>query len=730
VLLAWLPVRADDYWALLPSATGDWSKSANWSGGIPASGTNVYVVNGGTAVISVLGEACGNLTLGNTAGSGTIRMIGGGLSVPTGDDEYVGSTGAGTFTQTGGTNAISAAIDAQHLYHSLYVGYGTGSGTYNLSGSGLITTGGLVVSNNAPGAFTQSGGTVSVTYGTYVGNYATGTYSLSGSGLLSADTESIGWSGSGTFNQSGGQNVVRHLDLGDNDFSQGTYNLNGGTLHSTGGLFVGAIGSGSISQSGGANVASGGLTLGAFQGGSGTYNLNGGALVPSALGGGPGYFVFNFGGGTLQASGALSTTLPMTLSGNGSGATIDTAGYTMTLSGSLSGPGSLTKADSGTLTLAASNSYTGTTIIRAGTLSLANSAALVGGGSITFGGGTLQYTTSNSQDYSRKIIGSTGPVSIDTNGVNVTFASNLVGNNIGGLTKVGSGTLTLAVANAYGGNTWIGGGTLALGSPFALQNSTLDTSGTGTLSFGSLTAATLAGVTGPGTLALSNSASAAVALSVGNNNSSTAYSGTLQGPGSLTKIGSGILAMSGTNTYTGPTTVSQGKLTVDGWLTNSAVSVNGGTLGGTGYLGNVTVSASGTLAPGDPLGVLHLSGNLVLSAGAAMDFELDGVSTDDEVSMPSGTLTFSGQQFSNFGFAWTTGFGPGTYTLVNAETITGLGSNLSGSIDGLPATLSVSNNDLLLTVVPEPSTAALLGAGIVGLIGWVWQKRSRNSRVT
>ena len=33
-----------------------------------------------------------------------------------------------------------------------------------------------------------------------------------------------------------------------------------------------------------------------------------------------------------------------------------------------------------------------------------------------------------------------------------------------------------------------------------------------------------------------------------------------------------------------------------------------------------------------------------------MDFDLDGVSTDDEVSMPSGSLTFSGQQFSNFGF--------------------------------------------------------------------------------
>ena len=108
-----------------------------------------------------------------------------------------------------------------------------------------------------------------------------------------------------------------------------------------------------------------------------------------------------------------------------------------------------------------------------------------------------------------------------------------------------------------------------------------------------------------------------------------------------------------------------------------------------------------------------------------MDFDLDGLPTDDMISMPSGTLTFSGQQFSNFGFTWTAGFGPGTYTLVNAKSISGLGSNLSGSIDGLPATLSVSNNNLMLTVVPEPSTAALLGAGVVGLIGWAWRRRLR-----
>ena len=148
------------------------------------------------------------------------------------------------------------------------------------------------------------------------------------------------------------------------------------------------------------------------------------------------------------------------------------------------------------------------------------------------------------------------------------------------------------------------------------------------------------------------------------------------------------MLLAGSNTYGGPTTISQGKLLVDGWLANSAVTVDSGTLGGTGYLSGGTVNAGGTLAPGDPLGVLSLSGNLVLTAGTAMDFDLDGVSTDDEISMPWGTLTFNGQQFSDFHFAWTDGFGPGTYTLINANSITGLAST-SGTIDGYPATLAV-----------------------------------------
>ncbi|MDZ7616319.1 MAG: autotransporter-associated beta strand repeat-containing protein, partial [Patescibacteria group bacterium] len=135
----------------------------------------------------------------------------------------------------------------------------------------------------------------------------------------------------------------------------------------------------------------------------------------------------------------------------------------------------------------------------------------------------------------------------------------------GGLTKAGSGTLTLSGANTYTGETKVDAGTLRLGNSLALQNSTFDTqTGTvGMLSFGTLTSAAFGGLQGTNDLALVNAASVAVALTVGGNNASTTFAGSLSGTGGgLTKTGTGTLTLSGTaaNTHTGLTTVSAGTL--------------------------------------------------------------------------------------------------------------------------------------------------------------------------
>ncbi len=161
------------------------------------------------------------------------------------------------------------------------------------------------------------------------------------------------------------------------------------------------------------------------------------------------------------------------------------------------GAGGLTKNGTGTLTLSDNNTYTGTTTIKAGSISLSHANALGTSGNITFSGGELQYGSAITTDLSSRIKNSASSILIDTNSNNVTFSSAVGSTNSGGLTKNGAGTLTLSNTNTYRGATTINAGTLVLNGSAA--NSTISIANGATLKgSGSAAGAIVSGTIGPG----------------------------------------------------------------------------------------------------------------------------------------------------------------------------------------------------------------------------------------
>ncbi|ENJ0683031.1 autotransporter-associated beta strand repeat-containing protein, partial [Salmonella enterica subsp. enterica serovar Worthington] len=212
----------------------------------------------------------------------------------------------------------------------------------------------------------------------------------------------------------------------------------------------------------------------------------------------------------------------------------------------ISGSGQVVKSGDKTLTLSGANSYTGGTTISGGTL-VANDVNALGTGDVTD---------------------------------NATLALNAVGdfnNAIGGSGKVeksGDDTLTLSGSNTYTGGTLINGGTLVASNVEAL--------GTGD-------------VTDDATLEL---------------NTGGDFDNAISGSGQVVKSGDETLTLSGSNTYTGGTLISSGTLVANdvnalgtGDVTDNAVlELNTGgdfinSIGGTGRVeksGDETLTLSGS----------------------------------------------------------------------------------------------------------------------------------------
>ena len=579
-------------------------------------GANTLNINanasGTTAQTLTLNRSTGNDALGNpntlldlsstTTGTVNIGVAGG-----------VGITNL-VFGTSGVINVSNASVVLNLGANSVISG--TGSNIL-FSGAGTLTLAGTNTFGGTGSFFGINSGTVNINNASALGaagnqfNIGGGTLDNTSGAAITTANYVQQWNNDFTFN---GTNA---LNLGTGAVTlttTPTITVNGTGANGT--LTVGGVISGS--SFGITKAGNGTLKLSGANTYTGNNTLNAGVLSISAdnnLGAAPaspsaGNITFN--GGTLTiATGALTLNVNRGMTFNAAGGTINTpAGYEL-YGGQLSGSGTLTlvnTANTGNAWLLYTGNSpsfsgnivigdgvhtncglqergggslgTGTITVNAGGIMTADTTAATVSNAIVMNGGLLG-TQDASVNYS-------GPVTLQANSTlgtpngqvgGVLTLSNVVSGS-GNLTKVGGDTAVLSAANTFTGSTAVTGGTLKLSHSQALQNSTLTTAGIAFDSSVASHAFTLGGLSGSGNLALVDNGSNPVALSVGNNGSSTVYSGVLSGAGSLTKIGNGTLTLTGANTHTGSTTVSGGTLELGatGSLVNSPVTVNAGTL--------------------------------------------------------------------------------------------------------------------------------------------------------
>ena len=297
------------------------------------------------------------------------------------------------------------------------------------------------------------------------------------------------------------------------------------------------------------------------------------------------------------------------------------AGQKLTLAGVLSGGGSLTKTQDGTLVLSTSNGYTGSTSLNAGITEFV-AGALGNGSSLALGGGaTLKYAAGNTEDISTKTvtIGS-GGATLDIGGNDVSLANSIGNYGAGGLTKTGSGTLTLDGYNTYTGQTTISSGWVSVAADASLGDPT--TAAGVVFNGGSLRAR--AGFTTARPLAVN----AAATLDVPGEADSLVLGGTATGAGLVTKTGSGTLHLDGPNTaLTGGITLAGGTVTLGGGQANGFQGIgtgtitfqNGSVLNLNGFNGAFNGTSWGTLAntlvvPAGQSGTMNLPGRCAIAS--------------------------------------------------------------------------------------------------------------------
>jgi len=659
-----------------------------------SAGTKTIAVSGGDAIINgkiTNNDSTGGLTIGAGAGrtlkigaidgTGTTGVTfggGGGLLLGTVEMTGVGSYAGNTVIDGGilkmsGNGAVSGA-------NLVFKSSGTSptTPTFDLNGTtqtvaGLVETGtvGVIKSTAANGTLIVGSGSDSTFAGTIVSTGGNLALQKVGSGKLTltgANTYSNGTTITAgeleVSSQSLKGNVVNNATLTFNQTVSGTF-AGGISGNNAGSLTKNGIGdltlTGTNTYGGGTTVSAGNLigstdalqgaitnnaTVTFKQSGNGEYDgvMSGsGVLVKEGTGNVTLTGANTYGGGTTITGGGLTVS-----TGSLPGDVVAAAGTTLTFDqdtggsfdGILSGAGALKKAGSGAVTLTGANTYTGGNTITAG--NLIGSTSSIQGNVAVSSGASLTIDQATDADFLGAISGA------------------------GELVKTGAGDVTLGGANTYTGGTTVSAGGLT-GTTDSLKG------------------------------AIVTNASTTVTFTGGGE-----YTGALSGAGKLVKAGTGVLTVSGNNSYTGDTAVLGGSLV--GKTTNilgdiavsnganvsfdqSTAGTVSGDVTGDGSLsilgsGEITLDGTNDYTGGTTVG----AGTLVGTASS-----IQGNILNDAAVIINGGGTYSGDMS---GGGTLTKAGAGDLTLSGANSYSGgttvSGGNLIGTTDSLTGDIAVS----------------------------------------
>ena len=638
-------------------------------------------------------------------------------------------TGFGDGTQTGLTiqvqpNAsVSGTVDGLSAgANNIFLNTGMIQGTDPTVGVGIahglnanISNFGLISAQNGingdGSATITNSGTISSVSATNTGVQGVAIQetaaTITNSGTISGTHGGVFLTIGGTIDNSG--TITAPIGISSNGVASVT---NSGTITSAGGVAITVLASGGTLTIAPSSVINGTVAFGSFGilqlGGtitSGTFNV-------SQIGGQyQGFSVFNVVGAstwTLTGSGAQNWTVS---SGTLIGDTNSLQGGLITnnnvlqfaqdmdgvYAGSISGAGLLIKSGTGDVIFTGANSYASGTSILGGTLQLGNGGA---SGSIV------------------GIVVDSSVFAIDRSDTYI-FSGTITGS--GSFAQIGTGTTILTGANTYSGGTTISAGTLQVTNSNPSFSSSVGT-GLVTLNGGTFQA-------GANGLGFSNG----FALNAGVSNTIDTQANTLtlsgviadgNGAGAFTKVGSGTLVLTGSNTFTGGTTISAGILQlgnggatgsiVGNVVDNGAFMINrsgalilGGTVSGDGAVlldgpGTTILTGANTYSGGTTIN----AGTLQLGNGGATGSIVGNVVDNGTFMIDRSGMLILGGTISGTGSLLLDG--TGTTVLTGANTYSGSTTINAGTL--------VVNGSIAQSATAVNAGAVLAGAGTVGAV--------------